>query len=266
MATNSIPVPSNLNIAVENRSCNWELFKQTWTYYEIATALTDKPENVRMATLLSIIGPEALRVFNAFTWQQNEEKTVDSILQKFESYCQPKRNVSYERFIFMSRKQKKNESFDDYIIALKNLVKSCDYEHLADSLVRDAIIMGVNDKKIQEVLLRENNPGIDKCINIARASERARQHAVHISNDQESDTEPMEVDKVHKMKPVKNTIKCKFCGTYHKFGRNNCPAYGKKCSNCNGNNHFQSVCMRKNVPRQQIDLIGTQPDEEFELH
>ena len=84
MTMNAIPVPANLNVSVENRSCNWELFKQTWKYYEIATALIEKPENIRVATLLSIIGHEALRVYNAFTWQQNEEKTVESVLQKFE--------------------------------------------------------------------------------------------------------------------------------------------------------------------------------------
>ena len=74
-------------------------------------------------------------------------------------------------------------------------MKSCDYEHLVDSPVKDAIIIEGNDKTIQEVLLRENNPGIDKCINNARASEWACQHVVDISNDQESDAEPMEVDK-----------------------------------------------------------------------
>ena len=60
MAMVGIPPPKELDLSVENRSNNWELFQQTWQNYEIASGLSEKPENVKVATLLSIIGHSAL--------------------------------------------------------------------------------------------------------------------------------------------------------------------------------------------------------------
>ena len=142
MTSAVIPVPKPLNISDGNRSLSWELLKQTWTNYELATGLRTASEEQRLATtLLSVIGTEAPIVYNAFTWSTEETQTVEIVLMKFEAYCKPKRNNAYERYLFMSRKQKSNEKIEDYIIALRNPIIDCKYEHLADSILRDQIIM-----------------------------------------------------------------------------------------------------------------------------
>ena len=58
----TIPMPKCLNIEARQRSDNWDIFKQSWSNYEIASELTGKSEQQRLATLLAIIGPEAMRV------------------------------------------------------------------------------------------------------------------------------------------------------------------------------------------------------------
>ena len=35
---------------------------------------------------------------------------------------------------------------------------------------------------------------------------------------------------------------CRYCGNRHTRGSENCPAYGKVCSNCKKDNHFERVC------------------------
>lgn len=51
---------------------------------------------------------------------------------------------------------------------------------------------------------------------------------------------------------------CKFCNYKHKFGSGFCPAYGKQCSICKKNNHFQSVCRVKNVQAiNSVDFDST---------
>ena len=147
MDANIIPVPQPLDVSHKQKSQSFDIFKQAWENYEVATGLRDKHEPQRAATLLSIIGPEALVVYNAFTWQTSEERNVETILYKFRLYCQPKLNTSYKRFVFLSRKQKSNESVDDFVVALRNLVKNCKYGSLTDSIVRDAIVLGIRDKK-----------------------------------------------------------------------------------------------------------------------
>ena len=49
-----IPIPKNLDISPNNRTFNWELLKQTWLNYEIATGQYEKTDQIRVATLLSI--------------------------------------------------------------------------------------------------------------------------------------------------------------------------------------------------------------------
>ena len=250
----SLPIPNVLQLTPENRSTNWDLFKQRWNNYEIATGLVNKPEEIKLATLLSTIGEEALIVYNAFNWSQDEEKTVSAVLEKFESYCKPKKNVTYERFLFMSRKQKVGESITDYIVALRNLVKNCDYGPLSDSLVRDAIVLGVRNNKTREALLKENDLSLDTCINIVRANERAHEQ-FNFMSDKNSEHQPcveMEVDKViHTTRQGR----CRYCGKVHVMSKHSCPAHGKKCNKCGGLNHFKEVCKTKMKPNSTIHRL-----------
>ena len=185
-------------------------------------------------------------------WSTGEEQTVEAILAKFEAYCKPKLNISYERFVFMSGKQKKNESINDYTVTLRNLVRNCDYGELTDSLVRDAIIMGVNSKEIQEALLRENDLTLDKCVNIVRSAERAYEQFHVMATDADKNFENMEIDKVSK---ETKKAKCKYCGLIHTWGKSHCPAYGKKCNNCNKYNHFRK--MWKQVEKTDVNMLNT---------
>ena len=120
MAYALIPVPDKLQLS-GSKSLNFELFEQSWKNYELATGLKDKPEEQRLATLLSIIGNEGLVVYNAFTWSYDETRSVDSVLYKFEKYCKPKLNETYERYIFNSRKQEDNETIEDFANTLTRL-------------------------------------------------------------------------------------------------------------------------------------------------
>ena len=40
-------------------------------------------------------------------------------------------------------------------------------------------------------------------------------------------------------------LKCSFRGYQHVLGKNNCPAYGKKCRKCQKWNHFKACCNEK---------------------
>ena len=60
---------------------------QNWTNYELAT----------------VIGDEALDVYNAFTWDSRNDKIkIDKVLEQFDNFCEPRRNTIYERYLFFS--------------------------------------------------------------------------------------------------------------------------------------------------------------------
>ena len=57
------------------------------------------------ATLLHVIGPATLEVYNTFTWENKEEKEkVEVILVKNEAYCIPRTNITWERHMFNTHK------------------------------------------------------------------------------------------------------------------------------------------------------------------
>ena len=257
------PVPQKLDISPANRGSSWEIFKQSWNLYEIATGLREKTEEVRVATLLSAIGSDALQIFNAFVWCNGEHASVETILRKFDEYCQPKRNVSFERHVFMSRKQKKNEMIDDYVLDLRKLARNCNYGQLTDSIIRDMIIMGVRDQATQESLLRENDPSLNRCIDVVRASERAHRQVIHLNTRQEdTEYERMEVDKVYEKK-----TRCGYCGKEHASGKKNCPAFGKSCNNCGLKNHFERMCRhQKRQKKVAYAEMEESDDEAGEIH
>ena len=273
MAYALIPVPDKLQLS-GSKSLNFELFEQSWKNYELATGLKDKPEEQRLATLLSIIGNEGLVVYNAFTWSYDETRSVDSVLYKFEKYCKPKLNETYERYIFNSRKQKPTESIDEYIVELRNMIRNCNYGGLTDSLLRDALVMGIRNSRMRMSLLKETCLDLDKCIHILRATERAIDHAAIINKSDEpatynDDVEAMEINKIQN-RSNRQGVDCKFCGFKHAMSRDSCPAFGKSCNKCRKPNHFSKVCksqefMKESRKRVNQVVLESDYEEDFTI-
>ena len=55
-------------------------------------------------------------------------------------------------------------------------------------------------------------------------------------------------------------INCTFCARSHPQGRNNCPAFGKRCNSCHGSNHFAEACNSRTTNVNEVD------DEEEDLN
>ena len=60
---------------------------------------------------------------------------------------------------------------DAYVTALRKLAKTCNYGTLADSLIRDRIVVGINDNSARKKLLQAGKLTLSQCIDICRSSE-----------------------------------------------------------------------------------------------
>ena len=65
--------PGALNLS-GNLSENWRRFKQQFQIYLIATGIDQKEDKIKASTVLRVIGPEALELFNTFTFQNQDDK------------------------------------------------------------------------------------------------------------------------------------------------------------------------------------------------
>ena len=232
-----------------NLAENWRKFKQRFDLYSVASGLKEKPEEVQASALLHMVGEDALEVYNTFEFAIAADKMkVKPICDKFQGYCNPRKNVTFERYKFFTHVQG-SKGIELYITELKTLSQSCELGTLCDSLIRDRIVCGISSNQLRERLLRETDLSLTKAIDICRATEASKSQAQHFKLGEASGSDE-KVDIVRK----KSGKSCSKCGTFHPVRQ--CPAYGKICHSCNKPNHFKTVCKSKNnveqKPRQHI--------------
>ena len=151
---------------------NWRKWWQSFELYCIASGLSEKTEKVKSATFLHVAGEEAIKVFNTFIFEAGEDKEkLNKLKEKFEQYCEPRKNLTYLRHLFFTRSQNSGETIDSYVTDLKNKAKHCEFGDLETSLVKDRIVCGIQSDAVRARLLRETDLGLSKAIDICRANE-----------------------------------------------------------------------------------------------
>lgn len=145
--------------------------------------------------LLSVIGDEALEVYQTFEWEAEGDKhKPEKVLEMFEKYCIPRTNVLFETYCFGSRRQEDGESVDMYVTALRRIAENCEFQD-KDRRIRDQLVLGLRDDKTREILLREPDPDLKKVITLVRANEVALQQSKQMTESQQG-----EANKVHFLK------------------------------------------------------------------
>ena len=255
-----------------NLAENWRRFKQQFKIYEIASGLARKDGKVRAMTLLHVAGSEALEVYNTFQWDEDEDNTkVEKIMEKFERYCNPRKNLTFERHSFFSRNQLEGESIDAYVTDLRNKASRCEFAELKDGLIRDRIVCGVNSDTVRARLLRESELSLEMCIDICRAAEISSAHlkvlteekVVHVVNSSEEPDKSAikKEEKEYTRAGMAGMNLCQFCGYRHKRGR--CPAFGKTCNVCHKQNHFARVCKATTKEVHTVSNASTRDEQPF---
>ena len=164
--------PEPLHLEESNLADAWRRWRQRFKVFSLASGISEKNKKVQVATLLHVDGPEALEVYNTFTWEDegNKEK-VNKILEKFEAYCIPRKNITWQRHLFNTHNQHSDESFDQYLTDLKTKAQSCEFNDLKDGLIRDRIVCGIIHDKIRSRLLREPDLTLQRAVEICRTNE-----------------------------------------------------------------------------------------------
>lgn len=87
-------------------------------------------------------------------------RTLGDVIKAFDDYCLPRRNVAMEAFKFNMITQKEKQSFGNFETELRTQLQYCEFEctnchtSYADRLLRDRIIVGVQDKKLATKVTR----------------------------------------------------------------------------------------------------------------
>ena len=140
----------------------------------------------RVCTLPSIIGEDAVKVFDTFEFGDGEsEDSIHDVLNKFEEYCNPRRNTIYERYKFQCRHQKAGESGSGYLTELRVAAYICDFVTItAREIMRDRFVHGLRGAKMLERLLRETNLTLDRAYEMVQAAEATTEQMHAMSGEE----------------------------------------------------------------------------------
>lgn len=263
--------PDPLNLSEGNISDKFKQFKEEIDIYFIATKTTKESKEIQLARLKNLLGTDGLKLYNSIK-DESVVETVENVMKTLEKHCVPKQNMTMSIHLLFSRKQLPHENFDSFYADLRNLIRCCKFEEQEEKILRALIILGVNNKELQEKLLREDT-SFDRVINFCKASELAEKNVRLVNNKGKTDQNNFEVDTVVNSKftdgqgmsairrfnqqqqqgyntsqggynrQVGKTNNCYRCGGIH---HGMCPAIGRICKKCGKPNHFASVCRNNN--------------------
>ena len=77
--------------------------KKEFMVYLTASESKSKPDDVKTCRLLSAIGLKAREISYTFTFEEEDDgMKFDNVIERFDQYFTPKKNVTYMRFIRFS--------------------------------------------------------------------------------------------------------------------------------------------------------------------
>ena len=165
---------------------------------------------------------------------------------------------------FQFEAQEPGESISTYLAELRALAQYCNYEALLKDMLRDRLVVGINDSALQKKLLAEPLLSLKKATEIALAHETAAKDSKAI---QGTSGELQTVNHMVDMKPhlVSSTKPC-YC---HKAME--CHYKETTCSYCKKKGHLAKVCHNltsikpstSKQKRQATHLVEvTEPDQQ----
>ena len=224
-------------------------------------------------------GEKGRSIYSTWNLTADQKKLLEEHFKRFKSYCKPKSNKIYSRYVFKSRVQEADEPFEQFVTDLKLLIKECGYdETVHDYMIRDHIVFGIKSSKVREKMINEGDDlTLEKCMNLARTHELSKKQLKTMNTSEDPDvyavksknhpkqrhSKKQNYGKNYSQKPKHDAhaVKCMKCGYNH--AERPCPANGKKCRFCRKMNHFSKMClMRKQKRDRQRKGVNSLEDYE----
>ncbi|XP_049275480.1 uncharacterized protein K02A2.6-like [Rhipicephalus sanguineus] len=264
MASFVIQPPDAFNFSSPNE---WPKWKQRFERFRTSSGLSVKPEQHQVDALLYIMGEQAEEIYATFALSEENSKKFDAVVEQFDKYFIPRRNVIFERARFNTRLQQDGESAEDFVTALHTLSKDCEFGALREEFVRDRLVVGIKDKQLSARLQLDAELTLQKALDSVRQIESVRQQQAErhqevpslnkVASGAQTSRRASMQDKSGSYlrgasKPSSPSGKnreqkpCRWCGQ-ERHSRTLCPARSEVCRNCRKKGHYASVCMSRRL-------------------
>ena len=282
-------------------STTWKEFQAELNIYFLASGQNAVGDERKIALLLYQMGRQYARVFeNELTFATPaDRKKYDYVCQQFKLYFEPKKLTRSYISQFQRRTQTRNESVSDYITALTDIAKMCDFGDKEEELLCVQIGNGVRDEILKKKLWDESlslKQIIEKCqthelreemFSSTQQTQTTNVNAVRRGRGRSTtrggarryfhhDEQPQLRFRGQHQQPA--TLRgasrgasrgrgqqmpreqtCRNCGRNHPPRQ--CPAFDKSCNACGRRGHFSVVC-RRTINSVGVDCEENDPRDE----
>ena len=177
----------------------------------------------------------------------NAKEIVKAIQQYVEGHV----NESVERRNFRRHTQQPGESFDDFLVALRELAKTCKFcsDECTQKNIRDQIIEGLIDGDTVEELLQEKDLTLAKTITKCRGLEAAKRQWAEISGATPEAASERHIRTTPLPTPAQDVVASSTWAAEGNAQPTTWLAYNLTCHQCQQIGHLAKAC-RSRQPRQ----------------
>ncbi|XP_016661051.1 uncharacterized protein LOC100160940 isoform X2 [Acyrthosiphon pisum] len=156
---------------VDNISEQWNEWYQQFNIFLIASGKANETDESKINILLNHIGTQGIEIYNNFKKpKKSTDITYDNVVKWFSDYCEPRKNIIFQRYKFSSCVQKEGQTFDNFVTELKTLSSLCEFKE-EDNMIRDRIVFGIKDAETKNKLLNLDNLTLEKAETLCRTRE-----------------------------------------------------------------------------------------------
>ena len=173
----------------------WGRWRQRFLRFRTASKLNEENDDTQISVLIYTMGSEAESIWNTFVFEDGEEINFLRVIEKFDSYFCPNKNIIYERAKFHRRCQREGENIETFVRSLYELAENCEYKDKSQQ-IRDRLVIGVKSPEISQKLQLIPNLNLEKAIQIARCEEMVTDQMKSLQKQTQCSRKIIHVDEI----------------------------------------------------------------------
>ena len=246
----------------------WKLWVKMFENYALAvqSALS---EDRKIALLLTALGTEGNRIYYSCTFPEGKsDKKFADVVSVLADQFDVVQNPLAFRYELFKREQGPNESIEQFVAGLREIVKNCEYKDNAAEAeaVRDQLVFKCRSPEVRKALLKVKELTLQKAIEKARNIEAVARDMGTISDrGPESDVPGQDFNAIQgsrREQMIQSKFSCLRCGGGHKANDVICPAVKARCHKCKNIGHYKKYCLRKSTSTNVVDCPSSGEQEE----
>ena len=248
---------------------DWVSYTERLVQYFVANGISEEGDK-RRAILLSSCGPTTYQLLrNLVAPGKPTDKSFTQIVELVRDHHQPRPSTIVQRFNFHTRSQKPGEKISEFVAQLRKLSEHCSFGEGLQDMLRDRLVCGCKDYRLQCKLLAETDLTFEKAFKIAKAAETAEKEArdlhdtpaaqpVHVIKGTRSNKHAQRAQTLPQGKSVLPI--CYRCGAKHKATE--CRFKEAECNFCKKKGHIAKVCRSRLKQKSGTHQMPAEDDTE----